>query len=224
MYHMFDVNVACQVGVVPAIIFQNIAYWCQHSQANGTNYHDGYFWTYNTVKALKTIFPYLSASQIDTGVKKLVEAGLIVKGNYNRSAYDRTTWYAITKYGKSIFENSEMENGEIENGFPENREPIPNINNDINTDHKPDVEKRKRFTPPTADDVRAYAKEKGFSIDAERFVNFYESKGWKVGSSPMKDWRASVRNWVSRDREQTSATSPTSAPTVYTDPDYENYW
>lgn len=88
---------------------------------------------------------------------------------------------------------------------------------------KSEREKRKRFTPPTADEVRVYAKEKGFSIDAERFVNFYESKGWTVGKSPMKDWRASVRNWASRDREQT-ATSPTATPTVYTDPDYENYW
>jgi len=82
-------------------------------------------------------------------------------------------------------------------------------------------EKRKRFTPPTADDVRRYAREKGYTIDAERFVNFYESKGWTVGKSPMKDWRASVRNWASRERD---VSSPTSTPTVYTDPDYENYW
>lgn len=83
-----------------------------------------------------------------------------------------------------------------------------------------DVEKRKRFTPPTADDVRTYAREKGFSIDAERFVDFYASKGWKVGSTPMKDWKAAVRNWVSRDRART----PDPVPTVYTDPDYENNW
>lgn len=80
---------------------------------------------------------------------------------------------------------------------------------------------RKRFTPPTVDDVRAYARGKGYTIDAERFVDFYASKGWMVGKSPMKDWKAAVRNWVSRDH---GTPSPTSAPTVYTDPDYENYW
>lgn len=138
MYHMFDIEVAKQVGIIAAVLFQNIAYWCQHSQANGTNYHDGYFWTYNTVKAFKTIFPYLSSSQIDTGIKKLVDAGLIIKGNYNKSAYDRTTWYAITNYGKSIFEKSKMEIAEIENGFPPNRKPIPNINSDVNAIDKPD--------------------------------------------------------------------------------------
>jgi hypothetical protein len=37
-------------------------------------------------------------------------------------------------------------------------------------------------------------------VDAQRFVDFYSSKGWTVGKSPMKDWRAAVRNWASRDR------------------------
>lgn len=81
---------------------------------------------------------------------------------------------------------------------------------------------RKRFTPPTADEVRAYADEKGCTIDAQRFVDFYESKGWMVGKSPMKDWRASVRSWVSRNGDRATAAAP--APKVYTDPDYENNW
>ena len=224
MYHLFDVNVACQVGVVAAILFQNIAYWCQHSQANGTNYYDGMFWTYNTVKAFKAIFPYLSSKQIDTGIKKLVDAGLIVKGNYNKSSYDRTTWYAITENGKSIFQKGKMEITEMENGFPENGKPIPYINTDIRTDVNTNESRRKPFTPPTVDDVSAYARERGFTIDAQRFVDYNESRGWMMGKSRMKNWKAAVRTWVSRDREQTSTTSPTSAPTVYTDPDYENYW
>ena len=53
-----------------------------------------------------------------------------------------------------------------------------------------------RFTPPTLQEVEDYAYEKGLDIDAERFVDFYASKGWKVGSSPMKDWRAAARNWA----------------------------
>ena len=55
---------------------------------------------------------------------------------------------------------------------------------------------RARFTPPTVDDVRAYAQENGYrDFDAERFVDFYASKGWLVGKSRMKDWKAAVRNW-----------------------------
>ena len=63
-------------------------------------------------------------------------------------------------------------------------------------------EKRKRFTAPTADEVAAYAKEKGYTgFSAQRFVDYYESKGWVVGKAPMKDWKAAVRGWVARDSE-----------------------
>lgn len=57
---------------------------------------------------------------------------------------------------------------------------------------------RKRFTPPTTEQVATYAKSKGYSVDPQRFCDFYASKGWKVGSTPMKDWQAAVRNWASR--------------------------
>ena len=53
----------------------------------------------------------------------------------------------------------------------------------------------KRFKAPTVEEVRAYILEKGYSVDAESFVDYYTSKGWVVGKSPMKDWRAAVRTW-----------------------------
>ena len=61
---------------------------------------------------------------------------------------------------------------------------------------------RTRFTPPTLDEVSAYCQERGNSVDAERFVSFYESNGWKVGKNPMKDWRAAVRTWERDNRPQ----------------------
>ena len=57
-----------------------------------------------------------------------------------------------------------------------------------------------RFTPPSVDDVRAYCQERGNRVDAQRFVDFYASKGWRVGNQPMKDWRAAVRTWERDDR------------------------
>lgn len=134
MYHMFDIAVAGEVGLIAAIVFQNIAFWCQHSRANGTNFYDGTYWTYNSIKAFMMIFPYLSKSQIDTAIKKLIENDLIIKGNYNKSSYDRTAWYALTEKGLSIFQKSEMDLRKIGNGFSENRKPIPYINTDIETD------------------------------------------------------------------------------------------
>lgn len=63
-------------------------------------------------------------------------------------------------------------------------------------------EKRKRFVPPTVEEVRAYCQESNYPIDAESFVNYYQSKGWMIGKSPMKDWQAAVRTWVSKRKEQ----------------------
>lgn len=61
------------------------------------------------------------------------------------------------------------------------------------TPGKPDT--HTRFKAPDVDEVRAYAAENGYNLDAERFVDYYTSNGWKVGRNPMKDWKAAVRNW-----------------------------
>lgn len=64
----------------------------------------------------------------------------------------------------------------------------------------PNARTRGKFSPPTADEVKAYASDKGLTLDADRFVDFYAAKGWKVGNTPMKDWRAAARNWARDDR------------------------
>ena len=57
-----------------------------------------------------------------------------------------------------------------------------------------------RFTPPTFEEVSAYCSERRNGIDAQRFIDFYASKGWKVGQTPMKDWKAAVRTWEQRSK------------------------
>ena len=58
---------------------------------------------------------------------------------------------------------------------------------------------RTRFSPPSVQEIEDYCREKGFLLDAERFVDYYASIGWRVGKNPMKDWRAAVRTWVKKD-------------------------
>ena len=55
------------------------------------------------------------------------------------------------------------------------------------------------FSPPSVQDVEAYCAQKGFCVDAERFVDYYASVGWKVGKNPMQDWRAAIRTWAKKD-------------------------
>ena len=71
------------------------------------------------------------------------------------------------------------------------------IDNDIEDIEKKDINisQKKRFVKPTPEEVDAYCKERGNNIKGEDFCNYYEAKGWLVGKSPMKDWRAAVRTW-----------------------------
>lgn len=53
----------------------------------------------------------------------------------------------------------------------------------------------KKFVKPTLEEVRAYCQERKNNVDAERWIDYHEANGWKVGKNPMKDWRAAVRTW-----------------------------
>jgi len=70
-------------------------------------------------------------------------------------------------------------------------------------------EKKTRFTPPSVEEVAAYCAERQNGIDPQTFVDFYASKGWKVGNQPMKDWRAAVRTWEPKHpKKETKKTAP----------------
>jgi hypothetical protein len=61
-----------------------------------------------------------------------------------------------------------------------------------------------RFTPPSVDEVREYCQSRSNNISADSFVDFYQSKGWVVGKSKMRDWKAAVRNWEKGDKDKAS--------------------
>ena len=54
---------------------------------------------------------------------------------------------------------------------------------------------KQSFVKPTLQDLKNYKLERNLKLDCEEFYDFYESKGWVVGKSPMKDWRSAMRNW-----------------------------
>lgn len=61
--------------------------------------------------------------------------------------------------------------------------------------------KAKAFSPPSIDEVKRYCEERGNGINAQQFVDFYQSKGWLIGKNKMKDWKCAVRTWEIRDKE-----------------------
>jgi hypothetical protein len=100
--HSFEPDIAAQVGLNAAVIYQNILWWAEKNAANDRHFHDGLWWTYNSIAAFAELFPYLTGKQIRTALDKLEQEGLLVSGSFNKSAYDRTKWYAPTCLGGHV--------------------------------------------------------------------------------------------------------------------------
>ena len=66
---------------------------------------------------------------------------------------------------------------------------------DIEKEKDIDSKKRKRFIPPTLEEVKSYCSERKNNVDPNKFIDYYESNGWMVGRNKMKDWKAAVRSW-----------------------------
>ena len=73
------------------------------------------------------------------------------------------------------------------------------------TDVSPPPTKSKRFIKPSLDEVKAYCQERQNNVNAERFMDYYESNGWKVGKNNMKDWKAAVRTWEQNGYDRSEA-------------------
>jgi uncharacterized protein YdaU (DUF1376 family) len=108
------------------------------------------------------------------------------------------------KGGRPKKDAAHRETQEKPTGLPDESQNNPN-HKPLTTNHKPLTKESRasRFTPPALTEVNGYFNEKGVPglagrSEAERFIDFYESKGWMVGKNKMKDWKAAVRNWLKR--------------------------
>ena len=62
--------------------------------------------------------------------------------------------------------------------------------------------KKENFQIPTISEIQTYCAQRSNGIDPQRFFDFYQSKGWMVGRNPMKDWKAAVRTWEGKSKEE----------------------
>lgn len=81
------------------------------------------------------------------------------------------------------------------------------VNDDVDETTKKESKEKKstRFIKPTVAEIAAYCKERGNDVNPQKFFDFYEAKGWRIGKDPMKDWQASVRTWERKNREERTA-------------------
>ena len=91
-----DIELATMLGLNEAIVLQQIHYWLGINQKNGTNYKEGRYWTFNSMKKWHDeTFPFWSVETLKRIFKNLENKGLLITSNFNKKGYDRTKWYTI---------------------------------------------------------------------------------------------------------------------------------
>lgn len=91
------------------------------------------------------------------------------------------------------------QNNQNNQNFQKQQTETETKNININLKEKNNTKKEK-FKKPSLEEIRAYCQERNNDVQAERFYDFYESKGWRVGNQAMKDWMAAVRTWENKNR------------------------
>lgn len=204
--HSFNVDLATKIGFQRAIILQHIYFWVQKNRANDKNKHEEKYWTYNSLAAFQEIFPYLSKDQISYALKKLVDEGYIIEGNYNKTQFDRTKWYALTNKGEKTF-NKDFADSISENpksikentkSISNNPQPIPDIEPDNKPYYNYIMSEVKRSDVPT--EMMEY-----FDIAYSFYQLFFEhlkNRGVKteqfVKQAKVKTWLDPVRLMISK--------------------------
>lgn len=149
MEHSFNIKFAEEYGIEEAIIVHNIFYWIDKNAANEKHCYDGSYWTYNSVSAFSSIFPYMNSTKIYRVLNKLVENDIIKKGNYNKEKFDNTCWYSFTDKGLSVlvkcgyrFSKMTERLNQSEMTIPNNKQHIINI---IKEDKDKSLSKKEHF-------------------------------------------------------------------------------
>ena len=133
----------------------------------------------------------ISVRRLRTTIKRLENCHQIDKQNYSKYSI-----ISITNYCK--YQDSDKQTTSKRQSKRQQLNNKQINNNNI-------------FKKPTLEEVQKYCTERGNSIDGERFFDWYESRGWLVGTNPMKDWKATVRTWEGRRKEELAKTKPDSS-------------
>ena len=117
---------------------------------------------------------------------------------------------SLRRYANSV-ENGRKGGRPPKNPAETQPKPDENLEKDLDREKESDLDishadkppaRTKKFQPPTIAEVREYCVERRNGIDPERFINFYEARGWRSGRTSLKDWRAAVRTWERRNVER----------------------
>ena len=116
-------HVAIQYGLEEAIFLDSIVHWYRVNRAEGRNFRDGRWWTYNTIKAFDALFPWWSSKQIRRIIDSCKSQGALLTGDYNQDRRDRTVWYTpsdkvLELYGLAETDKSICPDGQMQKPEP----------------------------------------------------------------------------------------------------------
>ena len=174
---------------------------------------NGYTWVdYNKILIDNPLLRIKSKGALSRRVKKMEDTGFI-KLNERRKNGHKLKYFALTKKSDSLFTQThdpihENENPIHLNSYPiHENEPISTIKDYTTKNNTIKIERSLSKLIPTIDDIKYYCQERNSIIDAEFFFDYYESRGWIAGKSPIKDWKASVRTWEKREHKNNNTTA-----------------
>ena len=151
------------------------------------------------VNVLLACWDFLETSEKPTGLSPIEEVAFSAFMPDMNEAWTRYLQCITAKNNRSISTDTDRPHTiSVETEEVETEEDIDS-KKESGAD-KPPRHPRKRFVPPTVEQVAEYVRSRGSNVDPQGFIDFYESKGWMVGRTPMKDWKAACRNAESWER------------------------
>ena len=159
----------------------------------------------------KSIMRQVGASMDDMNIliaKRFIlafESGIIVIKHWKIHNYIQSDRYKETKYLDEKKQLTTDEKGayteciqDVSKMYPQVSISKDRLIEDSINNNTP----QKRFVKPTIEEVQAYCDERNNGVDAQRWYDYYESNGWKVGRNPMKDYKAAIRNWERKEERK----------------------
>lgn len=153
----------------------------------------------------------LSVRQVRTSLDKLKSTGEVTcKATSHGTLVTIANWEVYQGEPEKVTSQmtSDLTNERQTDDKPMTNERQQLKNNKNIKNSKNEKNNNRRFTPPTLEEVAEYINQMNYHINAEQFIDYYESNGWMVGKSHMKDWKATVRNWERRRQNNTQGSTP----------------
>ena len=175
-YLVVNKNLCKVLGIKATILLADLISKEEYFRANHLLKDGWFFNTESNIEEDTTLTPYQQRKALkilkDKGIVDTKRVGVPAKINY------QVNEQLVVKF---------LNNLSLSKCTTINKNKVIRINN-------------KTFIKPTVEDVKNYCLERKNNINAETFIDFYESKGWKIGKNKMKDWKAAVRTWEKRQK------------------------